>query len=392
MQLTSTLDACLKRATDSGDVPGVVALVADRTGVIYEGASGLRAQGGSAAMTLDTFCWFASMTKAVTAAAAMQLVERGRLDLDAPAGTVCPELGALQVREGWDASGRPILRAPKRPVTLRNLLTHTSGFAYEIWNADVARELEAGGKPNVISGMKATLDRALICDPDSAWHYGVGIDWAGRMVEQASGMGLAEYLQKNLFGPLGMRDITFRPNAEQRSRAATMHARLPEGTLRGIPFGIPPEAELDMGGHALQGSLPSYLPFLRMILGGGVLDGVRVLDAKTVALMGQNQIGDIDVSALKTVAPTLSNDADFYPGMRCKWGLSFLINTQRSPEGRSAGSLSWAGLANSYYWIDPGRGLTGVLLTQIMPFFDAPAVALFRAFETAVNAACRPVD
>ena len=384
MKLKSSLDACLKRSTDSGDVPGVVALVADAKGVIYEGASGVRSIGGNAPMTLDTVAWFASMTKAVTAAAAMQLVEQGKLDLDAPAAKVCPELGKVKVREGWDAAGKPQLRAPKSPVTLRQLLAHSAGFAYEIWNADVARELEMAGKPNVISGARATLDRALVADPGTEWNYGIGIDWAGRMVEETSGLRLGAYFEKNLFAPLGMRDIAFQLNGSMRERLSAMHARLPDGSLTAIPFELPAAAELDMGGHGLMGSLPNYLRFLRAILNGGTLDGNRVLEAKTVAAMGQNQIGEINVGAFHTVAPTLSNDGEFYPGMPCKWGLSFLINTHKTPEGRSAGSLSWAGLANSYYWIDPERQVTGVLLTQIMPFFDAKAVSLYREFEKTV--------
>lgn len=384
MSLTQTLDACLKRGTDNGAIPGIVALVADRNGVIYEGASGVRAHGGNVPMTLDTFAWFASMTKAVTATAAMQLVEQGRLDLDAPAGKVLPELGKVQVRTGYDAAGKAILRAPKSPVTLRNLLTHTSGFGYEIFRADVDKELNDAGKPNVISGSSATMDRALVADPGTEWNYGIGLDWAGRMVEAASGLRLRDYMAKHIFGPLGMTDVTFQANAEQQARASAMHARLPDGSLVVIPFGIPPDAEHDMGGHALSGSLPHYLRFLRAILGNGVLDGNRILEAKTVATMSQNHIGALSMPAIKTHLVQLSNDCDFFPGIVCKWGLSFMINTQPIPGGRAAGSLAWAGLPNAYFWIDPASGLTAVLLTQILPFYDAKVVATLREFETAI--------
>ena len=384
MSLSNTLDALLREATANGAIPGVVATAADRNGVIYEGAAGVRAHGGSTPMTVDTFAWYASMTKAVTGAAAMQLVEQGKLDLDAPAGKVLPELGKVQVRTGWNADGTPILRAPKRPVTLRNLLTHTSGFAYEMFNADVERELREGDKGYVLTGSAKTMDRALVCDPGTEWHYSVGIDWAGRMVEAASGLRLRDYFAKHIFAPLGMKDATFAANAEQKARASAMHARLPDGSLAVIPFELPANAEFDMGGHGLSGQLPDYLRFCRAILNGGVLDGNRILAATTVELMGQNHMGAISVPKIFTAMPTLSNDCDLHPGIDLKWGLSFIINMQPLPEGRAAGSLAWAGLPNAYYWIDRTTGITAALSTQIMPFWDAKVTALRNRFERAI--------
>lgn len=383
MSLSTTLDTLLNQATSSGQVPGVIATVADDSGVIYEGASGARSLGQPAPMSIDTVAWFASMTKAVTGAAAMQLVERGKLSLDAPAGKICPELANPQVLEGFDDSGKPRLRAARGNVTLRNLLTHSSGFSYEIWNPVAAQELEARGSGNILSGTPATLNRPLLRDPDTAWDYSPGIDWAGRMVEEASGQRLGDFMQDNLFKPLGMNSTGFRLTSEQRERLAGVHARLPDGNLVPYPFEIDQNAPLDMGGHALYGTLPDYLKFTRMILGGGALDGVRVLEPKTVAAMSQNQMGDLDVTAMPA-APPYSNAVDFYPGVTCKWGLSFLINMGRTAQGRSPGSLSWAGLANSYFWIDPVEKLTGVLLTQILPFYDAPVVDLMHQFESAI--------
>lgn len=381
MSLIPALDAVLQRATEDHSVPGLVAMVADRSGVIYEGAAGVRSHGGSTAMTLDTILWFASMTKAITASAAMQLVEQGRLDLDAPAGTVLPELGRVQVRTGWAADGTPLLRAPQAPITLRNLLTHTCGFAYEFFHADVDRELTAAGKSGVVSGTFATMDRALVADPGREWHYGIGLDWAGRMVEAVSGLRLRDYCARHLFEPLGMHDVSFALNAEQLSRASAMHARLPDGSLRTIPFGIPPNAEVDMGGHALSGRLPDYLRFLRAILNGGVLDGNRVLKADTVALMRQNHIGSLTIPPLKTHLPQLTNDFTPFPGMACQWGLSFLINPEPVPGGRAAGSLTWAGLPNAYFWIDPASGVTAVIAAQILPFYDAKVATALGEFE-----------
>lgn len=389
MDPRKSLDTLLSRAVGRGDVPGVIAVAGTAEGVTYEGAAGKRALNGPAEMAIDTVTWLASMTKALTAAAAMQLVERGKLSLDRPAADVLPELGEVQVLEGFDASGEPKLRPPKGTVTLRNLLTHSAGFAYEIWNGNVGRWLESRRIPGIITGARATFERPLVGDPDRSWNYGPGIDYAGRMVEEASGERLGEYARKNLFEPLGMLSTAFRITSSQRTRLAGMHARLPDGGLAPYPFEIPQDAECDMGGHAAYGTAPDYLRFLRMILNGGALDGVRVLEAETVAAMSKNQMGALDVRALGTAMPPFSNDVEFYPGIPCKWGLSFMINTARTSEGRSAGSLSWAGLCNSYYWADPTRKIAGLLITQILPFFDARAVELFREFETTVYRTAR---
>lgn len=383
MNLRQELDAQLSGAVGRGEIPGVIATVADDKGVIYEGAAGVRALGQPAPMTVDTVAWFASMSKAITGAAAMQLVERGKLSLDAPAARVCPHLGTAQVLEGFDAAGRPKLRPARGTITLRNLLTHSSGFSYEIWNADAARELEIRGVGNILSGTQATLDRPLLHDPDTRWDYSPGIDWAGRMVEEISGQRLGDFMRDNLFKPLGMDSVTFRLGAPHREKLAGMHARTPDGTLVPYPMEIGQDGPLDMGGHGLYGRLTDYLRFTRMILGGGALDGARVLEARTVAAMSQNQMGALEVMPMPSATP-YSNAVDFWPGIPCKWGLSFMINTRLTPEGRSAGSLSWAGLANSYYWIDPVKKVTGAILTQILPFYDGPVVKLFSELETTV--------
>jgi methyl acetate hydrolase len=383
----SAIDEMLERAVGPKGLPGVAATAAIGDDVVYEGAAGERALGGGAAMTPDTVVWIASMTKEVTGAAAMQLVERGQLDLDAPAEGALPELAGARVLEGFDDAGRPKLRPPKSPITLRRLLTHTSGFGYEIWNADVARWLEATGTPDIMSCKNATLSTPLLFDPGERWEYGRGIDWAGKMVEAASGKRLGDYLRENLFEPLGMASTSFRLSPGQRERLAKVHTRGADGMLAPIELEIPQDPEFEMGGGGLYSTVRDYLRFTRTILGGGTLGGTRVLAPATVAAMSRNQIGEIDVQTLRPHIGWLSNETNFYPGMKQKWGLSFLINTEATPEGRSPGSLSWAGLSNAYYWIDPAKQTTGVLATQILPFFDGPCVEIFRAFERTVAGA-----
>ena len=296
----------------------------------------------------------------------MQLVERGQLDLDAPAGGVCEQLADPQVLEGFSGDGEPILRPTNTPVTLRSLLTHRPGFAYDIWNADMARYLDATGTPALTSGQRAALDVPLMFDPGSQWECGIGIDWVGQMIEQVSGMSLGEYFAENLTGPLGMVDTAFSPTASMTTRAATVHARLADGGL-----------------HA---TMIDYSRFIRLMLNGGELDGSRVLAAQTVALMAQNHMGDLRVRPMPTQVAAYSCDAEFFPGSPKSWGLSFQINEEQAFTGRPPGTLMWAGLANSYFWIDPTNGIGGCYLSQIFPFVDPRTLGTFLAFETGVYA------
>jgi CubicO group peptidase (beta-lactamase class C family) len=384
MANTQAIDQVLSQAVNANDVPGVVAMAATDEGVIYEGAFGKRELGNDATMTPDTVVWIASMTKALTSAAAMQLVERGQLQLDSPAAEVVPELSKVQVLEGFDASGTPQLRPPKRAMTLKHLLTHTAGFSYEIWSADIVKYQEVTGTPGITTCENAALTTPLLFDPGERWDYGINIDWVGKMVEAVSGQRLGDYLQQNLFAPLGMHSTSFKLLPSQRARLASVHARGAEGSLAVFPFETPQEPQFQMGGGGLYSTAQDYMSFTQMLLQRGAFNGNQVLQPETVHMMSQNHIGDLDCVALKTVAPQLSNDADFFPGMQQKWGLSFLINTAQTPQGRSPGSLAWAGLANTFFWIDPMKRVTGVFLTQILPFFDHKAITLFRDYEAAV--------
>ena len=385
MSLQTQADALLQQAVANGDVPGVVALATDRNGTRYEGAFGERVQGGGAAMTLDTVVWIASMTKALTATAAMQLVEQGRLHLDRPAQDLVPALAEARVLEGFDDAGQPRTRPTARPITLRQLLTHTAGFSYEIWQQPIVRYQEATGTPGIISCEERALTTPLLFDPGERWEYGINIDWAGKMVEATSGQKLGAYLKANVFEPLGMRDTAFRITDAMRARLAKIHQRGDDGRLEPqLELEIPQEPEFEMGGGGLYGTVQDYARFVRMILNRGRADGQQVLKPETVRMMSTNQMGECRVCLLRTAMPPLSNDAEFFPGMAKTWGLSFMINTERAPTGRNPGSLAWAGLANTYFWIDPVAGIGGVYATQVLPFADQKALPLFFAFEKTV--------
>ncbi len=384
MSLKHSADALLSRAADAGDVPGVVAMAANRDGIAYEGAFGKRVLGQPAAMTLDTVVWIASMTKAITSTAAMQLVERGKLDLQSAVSRWVPEIASNQVLEGFDAQGRPKTRPPKRPVTLAHLLTHTAGFSYEFWNASIQQYQKATETPGIIACQNACLRTPLLFDPGERWEYGIGIDWVGKAVEAVSGKRLGAYLQENVLQPLGMTDTAFRISGSMRSRLAKIHQRGDDGKLVAGDVEIPQDPEFEMGGGGLYGTAGDYLKFVQMILNRGKARGVQVLRPETVDLMARNQTGQIRVTPLRTAMPPLSNDAEFFPGLEKHYGYGFQINTERAPTGLSAGSLMWAGLANSFYWIDPSKNVGGVYLTQVLPFVDVKAAPLFLEFQKAV--------
>jgi methyl acetate hydrolase len=384
MQSKAQIDQILRQKSDAKEIPGVVAIAANGKDVIYQGAFGKRDLGKDDPMTADSVFWIASMTKAVTSAGAMQLVEQGKLSLDEPIGKLLPDLASPQVLEGFDAKGEPKLRAARKPITLRQLMTHTAGFCYELWNGDKAAYLEKTGTPGITTCQNAALKTPLASDPGTRWEYGVNIDFVGKAVEAASGKRLDAYLRDHMFSPLGMSDTGFKITDDMRKRLVGMHVRGADGALAPLPFELEQNPEFHMGGGGLYSVAGDYIKFCQMILNKGKGNGNQVLKAETVATMGQNHIGALNVTKMTTAAPIYTNDVDLYPDQDKKWGLSFLINTAKTAEGRSPGSLAWAGLANTYFWIDPTRDVCGVILMQLLPFADGKCLEAFAGFERGV--------
>lgn len=386
MQSKAQIDETLRKTSDAREIPGIVAIAASGNDVLYQGAFGKRDLSKPDPMTGDSVFWIASMTKAVTGAGAMQLVEQGKLSLDAPIGSLLPDLANPQVLDGFDAKGEPKLRPAKSAITLRQLMTHTAGFAYNMWNGDLAVYLEKTGTPAITTCQNAALKTPVMTDPGTRWEYGTNIDFVGKAVEAVSGKRLDAYLRDNLFGPLGMSDTGFKITDNMRKRLVGMHARSEDGQLAAIPFELEQDPEFHMGGGGLYSTAGDYIKFTQMILNKGRGNGNQVLKAETIAAMSQNQMGDLNMTKLATAAPMYTNDVDLYPDQVKKWGLSFMINTAKTAEGRSPGSLAWAGLANTYYWIDPARDVTGVILMQLLPFADAKCLQAFADFERGVYA------
>jgi len=387
--MQNELDKILAEVVASGDVAHAAGIVTDADNLLYQGQAGPRRLGEDKPLTEDTVFWIHSMTKPLTAAAVMQLVEQGRIGLDDDCGAVLENLASPRVLEGFDAGGKPRLRPARGAITLRRLLTHTAGFAYETWNADQLRWMKQAGV-----GRQDFYDDPANCpplafDPGARWEYGINIDWAGKVLEAITGETLEAYLRANLLEPLGMTSTGFVLTDPIRERLSGVHQRDTNHVIHAVDFD--PPRELDpasfTGGGGMFGSATDYARFMRMILNHGTLDGVRVLQADTVRLMGRNQIGAIPVTGLPTAIPERSFAFDFFPGIEKRWGLSFMIVMDDVPGRRKAGSLAWAGLRNTYFWIDPANGLGAALFTQMLPFADPKTLALLARFESAVYAA-----
>jgi methyl acetate hydrolase len=382
---STSIDEALKTGLERRKIPSCVAMVATADRITYTGSFGKRDSAAKASLPVDSIFFIASMTKAVTTAAAMQLIERGKLSLDEPAAKHLPELGMVKVFTGFDAAGKPMLKPPSKPVTLRNLMTHTSGFCYDVWDKTMFEYTsKMGGAPQ---GTVAPMT-PLMFEPGFRWQYGTGLDWTGRLVEVASGMSLEDYFQQNLLGPLGMKDTGFILKPEKFDRLVAGATRQPDGSLKELARAQPAPPKSYNGGGGLNSTAADYVRFMQMFLKRGAGPGKeRILTEKSVEMMSANQIGDIPAGKMKSFRPTVSSDVDFHPGEVDRYTFGFLMNPKAYPGGRSAGSLAWAGVDNTYYWIDPKRGLCAVIMMQFLPFADKEAVSLLGEFERAVYAA-----
>jgi methyl acetate hydrolase len=371
------LDQELRAAIDRHDVPGVVAAAATKNRVLYEGAFGMADVASARRMSPDVIFRIMSMTKVVTSVAAMQLVERGHVALDDPVEKYLPGFARLWVFDSFDReSGDYRLRRANARVTLRHLLTHTSGLGYT-FTSPVLRDFKPRNSDQNPVG-------PLLFEPGERWHYGTSLDWVGRLVEGVSGLSLDEYFRREILDPLGMNDTFFIVPAHKLPRLVTVHRRGNDGRLVEQPRQPPRPITEFNGGAGLYSTAGDYLRLVQMFLNGGRLNGARILSADSVSAMGRNQIGALGVGALKSALPEISNDFSFIADGRDKWGLGFLITGGPESGKRSAGSLSWAGLDNTYFWIDQERGVGGVIMMQLLPFVDPKALAVYDTFERGV--------
>ena len=371
------IDDLLNDVTADGSLHGIAATIVNRDGVLYEGVAGEAKP--------DSMFRNASMTKAVASTAALQLVEQGRLDLDATVASIVPGFGELQVLDGFEG-GEPVLRAPKTQATVRQLLNHTSGCGYHFLNEKLYTYCTEYAWPNVLQGKKQSISAPLVHDPGTVWEYGVSTDWVGQVVEAVSGQTLGDYLAEHVYGPLGMSDSTFDPNDEQRERLLPVLSRQPDGSLAPTKVDLTAEMEWDAGGHGSYGTVADYGRFVRAWVCGGELDGTRILKEETVELALRDHLDGVPLPAkLEPADPELANPVELLPVPQ-GWGLGFHVYSIDLPGMRSAGSGDWSGLFNTFFWIDRKAGIGAVIATQLLPFFDGKMVETMLGFEAAVYA------
>jgi CubicO group peptidase (beta-lactamase class C family) len=366
-----SIDDVLRNGIAQRRIPCVAAMVADSSKILYQGAFGKRDDATNVPVTIDSIFAIASMTKAVTTAAAMQLVEQGKITFEEPVERKLSALRGIQVLAGYDSAGAPKLRPPQRPVTLRHMLTHTSGLCYNIWNAELGKYLT-----------RTKRSEPLMFDPGTRWEYGTGLDYTGYLVQALSGLRLEDYFQKNIFQPLGMSDTSYILPPEKLDRMVGFFRRRPNGSYTMDPRKQPNVPRVFVGGSGLFSTCADYVKFMQAIL----RRGKGILTERSVQLMSTNQTGDLRAGVLKTAIPGLSADVDLHPGASDRYTYGFLLNQDAYPGGRAAGSLAWAGIGNTFYWIDPKNDRCAVLMMQFLPFVHKEAVGLLGDFERAVYA------
>jgi methyl acetate hydrolase len=382
---SNQIDQVLREAVDQKKIPGLVAMVGNADGIIYQGASGKRETAKNVPMTVDSIFRIASMTKPITSVAVMQLVESGRVKLDQPAATYLPELSQVQVLEQFDAStGKAKLRPPKTPPTVRQLLSHTSGFGYEFFDPQLHAYVATGAVPSASQGDDGFLKAPLVFDPGSRWEYGISTDWLGKLVEKVSGQTLEDYFRQHIFQPLDMTDTFFDVPSEKQARVVAVYQRQDDGSFLESPPQPFKAVRFFSGGGGLYSTAGDYLKFARMLLGGGKLGNKRILQSETVAQMSRNQIGDFSLGEFRSQVPQFAKDPIRIPGSLDKFGLGLAINTKSVEAGRSPGSMAWAGIFNTFFWIDPPRKTCAVIMMQILPFSDDAANSVVERFEHAI--------
>lgn len=383
----SMIDKVLADAVSSGAVPHVAAIAADRDGILYEGGAGVRVAGESDdPVSTSTQFRLMSMTKIVCTTVALQQLERGELDLDAPVDGYVPAFADVQVLDGFDGDV-PVLRPPASRATVRQLLTHTTGLGYWFWSADLKRFEEVTGVPNVVPGSAAAFRAPMLADPGTRFIYGINTDWLGRVVEAVGGAGLDVLIADGVTGPLGMADTMFRLDPARTANCVTVHVKGEDGGWVSAGEILNQEPDWWAGGHGLYSTPRDYIRFERALLRGGELDGVRILRPQTVDAAFRNQIGELDVPAvIPTADPPISDTIELGPGF--KWGYGLLLNTGDLPGARRAGTGAWAGLFNTHFFIDRTAGVCASIYTNSLPFItEHEAWKLYNDFEAALYAA-----
>ncbi len=382
--IADAVDRAVDHAVAAG-VPYVIGGVTDSAGAQHVGAAGHRSREAADAATPDTVVALFSVTKAFTATAALQCVEDGVLDLDAPARSYLPAIGDLDVLEEIADDGTVGTRPPTREITPRMLLQHTSGLAYDMFDERYAALARQRRAHPTATPLRDSLRTPLLHDPGERWTYGTSTDWLGLLIAEVRGRRLEDVFRTGIFEPCGLESTSFDVTPSMRSRLGVLHRRGRDGSIVATTSTPPDTPELDMGGQGLFSTVPDVLRFLGVWLGDGSAEHGRVLRPETVA-WAVRRIPGLEVTPLRSALPALACDAGF-PAPATSWAHSFLVEDADVAGRRRAGTLSWAGLGNVFYWIDRASGMAGVWAAQFMPFLDPLATSGFEAFERAVYGA-----
>ena len=371
------IDAYLGAQVAPQRIPGLVAMVVDSKRVLYANAFGQAQVGTHLPMRPDHIFRIASMTKPVTSLAAMMLVESGKLGLDEPVAKYLPEFAKRQVLASFDeATGKYTTRAPVRPMTVRHLLTHTSGLGYPFASPVLAKL--ANGTNDPPDGYP------LLHDPGARFSYSESTRVLGRVVEKVAGQPLDVFLRERIFEPLAMKDTSFATSAADAARVVTIHRRV-DGALQEQPNAPGPISSPVQGDGGLNSTAADYAKFMQLFLNRGVTQsGQRIVKAATIAQMMRNPEGRVLVEKQPAALPAVTEPFPLGAGVD-RFGLGFQITGRPGVPGlRHAGSLSWAGIFNTEFWIDPDAGVAAVLLMQYLPFYDAAAIDALQGFERRV--------
>jgi len=371
----------LELKTNKRIVPGIVAVVANKKEIIYQRASGINSMVNKDSLRIDHLFTIASMTKAITAVAVMQLYEKGNIRIDDPIAEYLPELDSIGVIDQFNKQDTTFsIKHPSQPITIRHLLTHTSGIGYE-WDNRVLNMINQ--KKYAGKLWQPYTDYPLLNEPGAKWNYGMSYDVLGKMIEKVSGISLDKYFYQNIFKPLGMENTFYTVPENKSSRLTNWYARN-NGVLTEQQSLGKQKPNIN-GGGGLYATAEDYTRFLQMLLNKGTFKGIKILRKESVQEMTKNQIGDLFIETQVGAMANISNDFPSGAG-KDKFGYGFVITTNLDNDGtkRKPGSYNWAGAFNTYYWVDPKSGIIAIILMQILPFYDKDCIEILDGFERLV--------
>ena len=379
---TEKINDTLKKASNQR-VPAISAAVLSKDNILYKGYFGFSNIEEKKPVDQNSLFRIASMTKAITSTCVYQQIDRGKLTLNTSLKDYFPEISEKKILDGFDGDGNPVLKEPESDITIGQLLTHTSGFAYEIWNENIAKLVEKGDLVTAFAGNEEFLKAPLVFEPGSSWEYGIGIDWLGVLIEKINECSLQDYMKRNIFNPLNMENTSYDLSEEDHDRVVAVYGRNGDAYMQ-MPFEVPEKSSFYSGGGNLISNVDDYSSFLKLFLNVGTVNGEKILSEKSVQSMLQSLNKTLEMNTMKTQVPMLSDNVDFFPNTTKSWSPGFMINHEDIQYGRPANSAGWAGLFNSFFWIDQKNDIAALILMQMLPFVEKGCFETLKDFESSI--------